>query len=59
VSEPIRGEVRLQIQAQADRRTVAAILADNGFTVRIEKEKPDTFDWEYFLVISAETGEAK
>lgn len=44
-------EVRLNIQKNDDRRTMAGILADNGYNVRIEEETK-RFDTSYFIIIT-------
>ena len=43
-------KVKLRIDGQDDRRTVAGILADNGYETNIEK-KVESFENEYYVIV--------
>lgn len=44
-------KIRLNINGCKDRREIVAILADNGYKVKIIKEEISYFDHKYWLEI--------
>ena len=44
-------EIKLKINGYDDRRELVAILADNGYKVRIKKETDNLLNNEYFVII--------
>ncbi len=44
-------EVKLHINGYEERNKVAAILAENGYYVKIERKKVSALTYEYYVVI--------
>ena len=46
-----KNEVKIKINGYVDRRDLVAILADNGYKVKIKKEEDYSSSNDYFVIL--------